>query len=209
MSAITVVYPVILLLLLLVASTAIRVMREYQRAVVFTLGRFTGVKGPGLIILVPYAQQMVRVDLRSVVLDVPSQDVISRDNVSVKVNAVVHFRVVDADKAVTAIENFQQATSQLSQTTLRSVLGKHTPRPTARQRWRSIISLVARVTTLRVLDAKKRREDMPVPTINTFVASGIRKFLDALNSSGGKPIEQLSPNLSGIRNSPSIKTEAN
>jgi regulator of protease activity HflC (stomatin/prohibitin superfamily) len=126
MSAITIVYPVILLLLLFIASSAIRVMREYQRAVVFTLGRFTGVKGPGLIILVPYAQQMVRVDLRTVVLDVPSQDVISRDNVSVKVNAVVYFRVVDADKSVIAIENFLQATSQLSQTTLRSVLGKHT-----------------------------------------------------------------------------------
>jgi regulator of protease activity HflC (stomatin/prohibitin superfamily) len=126
MSAITIVYPIILVLLLFIASTAIRVMREYQRAVVFTLGRFTGVKGPGLIILIPYAQQMVRVDLRTVVLDVPSQDVISRDNVSVKVNAVVYFRVVDADKAVIAIENFLQATSQLSQTTLRSVLGKHT-----------------------------------------------------------------------------------
>ena len=100
-------------------------MREYQRAVVFTWGRFTGVKGPGLILLVPYVQQMVRVDLRTVVLDVPSQDVISRDNVSVKVNAVVYFRVMDADKAVIVIENFLQATSQLAQTTLRSVLGKH------------------------------------------------------------------------------------
>jgi regulator of protease activity HflC (stomatin/prohibitin superfamily) len=102
------------------------VMREYQRAVVFTFGRFTGVKGPGLFLLIPYAQQMVRVDLRVVVLDVPSQDVISRDNVSVKVNAVLYYRVVDADKAVIRIENFQQATSQLAQTTLRSVLGKHT-----------------------------------------------------------------------------------
>jgi regulator of protease activity HflC (stomatin/prohibitin superfamily) len=126
MSLISLVYPIILLLVLAIASSAIRVMREYQRAVVFTFGRFTGVKGPGLILLVPFVQQMVRIDLRTVVLDVPSQDVISRDNVSVKVNAVLYFRVVDADKAVIAIENFLQATSQLAQTTLRSVLGKHT-----------------------------------------------------------------------------------
>ena len=100
-------------------------MREYERAVVFTLGRFTGVKGPGLIILIPFVQQTVRVDLRTIVLDVPSQDVISRDNVSVKVNAVLYFRVVDPDKAVIQVENFMVATSQLAQTTLRSVLGKH------------------------------------------------------------------------------------
>ncbi|MDC7786356.1 slipin family protein [Rhodoplanes sp. TEM] len=107
------------------AVAAVRVLREYERAVVFTLGRFSGVKGPGLIILVPLVQQMVRVDLRTLVLDVPTQDVISRDNVSVKVNAVVYFRVVDADKAVIQVENFMMATSQLAQTTLRSVLGKH------------------------------------------------------------------------------------
>jgi regulator of protease activity HflC (stomatin/prohibitin superfamily) len=120
------IYPVVLVVILFAITSAIRVMREYQRAVVFTFGRFTGVKGPGLFFLVPYAQQMVRIDLRTVVLDVPSQDVISRDNVSVKVNAVLYFRVVDADKAVIQIENFLQATSQLAQTTLRSVLGKHT-----------------------------------------------------------------------------------
>ena len=119
-------YLVILLLVILILGAAVRVLREYQRAVVFTLGRFTGVRGPGLILLVPYIQQMVRIDLRTVVLDVPSQDVISRDNVSVKVNAVLYFRVVDADKAVIQVENFLQATSQLAQTTLRSVLGKHT-----------------------------------------------------------------------------------
>jgi regulator of protease activity HflC (stomatin/prohibitin superfamily) len=119
------IYPVILIGVIAFLSSALRVMREYQRAVVFTFGRFTGVKGPGLFLLVPYVQQMVRVDLRVVVLDVPSQDVISRDNVSVKVNAVLYYRVVDADKAVISIENFQQATSQLAQTTLRSVLGKH------------------------------------------------------------------------------------
>ena len=106
-------------------SSAVRILREYQRAVVFTLGRFTGVKGPGLIILIPMVQQMVRIDLRTVVEDVPSQDVISRDNVSVKVNAVLYYRVVDAEKAVNQVENYQAATSQLAQTTLRSVLGKH------------------------------------------------------------------------------------
>lgn len=108
-----------------VLFSAVRVLREYERGVVFTLGRFSGVKGPGLILLVPFVQQMVRVDLRTLVLDVPSQDVISRDNVSVKVNAVLYFRVIEADKAVIAVENFMEATSQLAQTTLRSVLGKH------------------------------------------------------------------------------------
>src|SRR3982750_4089221 len=119
-------YIVILVVIIGIISSAVRVMREYQRAVVFTLGRFSGVKGPGLIILVPFVQQMVRVDLRTVVLDVPSQDVISRDNVLVKVNAVLFFRVVDPARAVIQVENFLQATSQLAQTTLRSVLGKHT-----------------------------------------------------------------------------------
>ena len=126
MSFVSVSYLVVLVVIVAIVSSAVRVMREYQRAVVFTLGRFTGVKGPGLILLIPYAQQMVRVDLRTVVLDVPSQDVISRDNVSVKVNAVLYFRVVDPDRAVIQVENFLQATSQLAQTTLRSVLGKHT-----------------------------------------------------------------------------------
>jgi regulator of protease activity HflC (stomatin/prohibitin superfamily) len=106
-------------------AAAIHVLREYERAVVFTLGRFSGVKGPGLILVLPVIQQIVRVDLRTRVLDVPSQDVISRDNVSVKVNAVIYFRVIDADKAVIQVENFLTATSQLAQTTLRSVLGKH------------------------------------------------------------------------------------
>ncbi|MCK5110585.1 MAG: slipin family protein [Arcobacteraceae bacterium] len=104
---------------------AIRILREYQRGVVFTLGRFTGVKGPGLIILIPFIQQMVRVDLRTIVLDVPTQDVISHDNVSVHVNAVVYFRVLDPEKAIIQVEDFYTATSQLAQTTLRSVLGGH------------------------------------------------------------------------------------
>ncbi len=118
-------YAVIAVLAIAILGSAIRVFREYERGVMFTLGRFTGVKGPGLILMLPYIQQMVRVDLRVIVLDVPSQDVISRDNVSVKVNAVLYFRVVDADKAIIQVENYLQATSQLAQTTLRSVLGKH------------------------------------------------------------------------------------
>ena len=113
------------ILLLVVLAAAIRILREYVRGVVFTLGRFTGVKGPGLILLVPFVQQMVRVDLRTMVLDVPAQDVISRDNVSVKVNAVLYFRVVDPERATIQVEDYMQATSQLAQTTLRSVLGKH------------------------------------------------------------------------------------
>jgi regulator of protease activity HflC (stomatin/prohibitin superfamily) len=120
-----IVYLVIAVLAIVILGAAIRVFREYERGVMFTLGRYTGVKGPGLILMLPYIQQMVRIDLRTIVLDVPSQDVISRDNVSVKVNAVLYFRVVDADKAVIQVENFLQATSQLAQTTLRSVLGKH------------------------------------------------------------------------------------
>jgi len=102
-----------------------RILREYERGVVFTLGRFWKVKGPGLIVIIPGIQQMVRVDLRTRVMDVPSQDVISRDNVSVKVNAVVYLRVVDPEKAIIQVEDFIQATSQFAQTTLRSVLGKH------------------------------------------------------------------------------------
>ena len=116
---------VLIFLLAIVAASSLRVLREYQRGVVFQLGRFWKVKGPGLVILIPGIQQMVRVELRTVVLDVPSQDVISRDNVSVKVNAVVYFRVVDPQKAIIEVENFLMATSQLAQTTLRSVLGKH------------------------------------------------------------------------------------
>ncbi|HEV7394683.1 MAG TPA: slipin family protein [Burkholderiales bacterium] len=114
---------VIIIFILLVS--ALRVLREYERGVVFTLGRFTNVKGPGLVLVIPGIQQMVRVDLRTIVMDVPSQDVISRDNVSVKVNAVVYFRVIEPEKAIIQVANFYEATSQLAQTTLRAVLGKH------------------------------------------------------------------------------------
>lgn len=117
-------YIVIFIILGLLFS-AIKILREYERGVIFLLGRFWKVKGPGLIIVIPVIQQMVKVDLRTVVMDVPSQDVISRDNVSVKVNAVIYFRVVDPEKAIIQVENFLAATSQLAQTTLRSVLGQH------------------------------------------------------------------------------------
>ncbi|MEO6423205.1 MAG: slipin family protein [Candidatus Nitrotoga sp.] len=114
-----------LLLIIALAVTSVRVLREYERGVVFLLGRFWKVKGPGIVLIVPGIQQMVRVDLRVMVMDVPSQDVISRDNVSVKVNAVVYFRVIDPQKAIIQVQNYLEATSQLAQTTLRSVLGKH------------------------------------------------------------------------------------
>jgi regulator of protease activity HflC (stomatin/prohibitin superfamily) len=115
--------PIIIILAILFYS--IRILREYERAVVFMLGRLWKVKGPGLVIIVPIIQQMVRVDLRTRVLDVPPQDVISRDNVSVRVNAVVYYRVIDPEKAIIQVEHFTEATSQLAQTTLRSVLGQH------------------------------------------------------------------------------------
>jgi len=114
---------VLAIIILLVAS--LRILREYERGVIFTLGRFWRVKGPGLIVVIPGIQQMVRVDLRTIVMDVPSQDVISRDNVSVKVNAVIYFRVLDPQRAIIQVMNFLEATSQLAQTTLRAVLGKH------------------------------------------------------------------------------------
>lgn len=110
---------------LLLLFSAINILREYERGVVFFLGRFYGVKGPGIIIVIPVIQQLVRVDLRTVVFDVPPQDVISRDNVSVKVNAVIYFRVVEPERAVIQIADYYEATSQLAQTTLRSVLGQH------------------------------------------------------------------------------------
>jgi regulator of protease activity HflC (stomatin/prohibitin superfamily) len=116
---------IVLLVVFGLIFSAIRILREYQRGVIFQLGRFWKVKGPGLIIVIPIVQQMVRVDLRVIVMDVPTQDVISRDNVSVKVNAVVYFRVIDPEKAIIQVEKYLDAVSQLAQTTLRSVLGQH------------------------------------------------------------------------------------
>ncbi len=114
-----------LLLLVLIVFASIKILREYERGVIFLLGRFWKVKGPGLVIVIPGIQQIVKVDLRVVTMDVPPQDVISKDNVSVQVNAIVFFRVVDPEKAIIQVENFLVATSQLAQTTLRAVLGKH------------------------------------------------------------------------------------
>ena len=116
---------VVIALIVLLVMSGIKILREYERGVVFMLGRFWKVKGPGMIFVIPLVQQMVRVELRTIVMDVPEQDVISRDNVSVKVNAVLYFRVVDPERAIIQVENFLEATSQLAQTTLRSVLGQH------------------------------------------------------------------------------------
>ena len=124
MEGMTVYLGVIITFVILILASAIRILREYERAVVFRLGRLIGTKGPGLILLIPVVDRMVRVSLRTVVMDVPEQDVITKDNVSLKVNAVVYFRVLQADKAIVEVEKFLNATSQLSQTTLRSVLGQ-------------------------------------------------------------------------------------
>jgi len=116
---------IVIFLLLIIANASIRVLRQYERGVMFTLGRFSNVCGPGLIFLIPWIQQIVRVDVRTVVMEVPSQDLISRDNVSLKVDAVLYFHVTDPEKAVIAIEQYVAATNMLAQTTLRSVLGQH------------------------------------------------------------------------------------
>ena len=120
-----IVFAAIAALVIAILAWMFRILREYERGVIFMLGRFWKVKGPGLIIVIPLIQQMVRVDLRTIVMDVPSQDVISRDNVSVKVTAVIYFRVIDAERAIIQVEDYYEATSQLAQTTLRSVLGQH------------------------------------------------------------------------------------
>lgn len=116
---------ILIAVLFAIIASALRVLREYERGVVFMLGRFYSVKGPGLIILIPIVQQMVRVDLRTLVIDIPTQDLITKDNVSVKVNAVLYFRVVDSERAIISVEDYMEATGQLAQTTLRSVLGQH------------------------------------------------------------------------------------
>ena len=120
-------YAALTIVVIIFLALAIRILREYERGVVFTLGRFTGVKGPGLIILIPVVQQMVKVDLRVMVQEVPPQDVISRDNVSVKVNAVIYFRVVDPERAIIQVNNYLVATSQLAQTSKRYSTSRQTP----------------------------------------------------------------------------------
>lgn len=118
-------YLTVLVIVVVMLISMVRILLEYERGVIFTLGRFWKVKGPGLIIVVPILQKMIKLELRTIVMDIPSQDVISRDNVSVRVNAVVYFRVINPENAIIQIENFYEATSQLAQTTLRSVLGQH------------------------------------------------------------------------------------
>ncbi|HEX6116811.1 MAG TPA: slipin family protein [Solirubrobacterales bacterium] len=124
MGVLVAILAVLLLLLLILVAASVRILREYERGVIFRLGRLIAQKGPGLILLIPFIDQMVRIDLRTVTLNVPPQEVITRDNVTVRVNAVAYFRVIDPNKAITEVENFLLATSQISQTTLRSVLGK-------------------------------------------------------------------------------------
>ena len=118
-------YGIIIFFAIIILFNLFYVLREYERAVVFTLGRFWKVKGPGLILIIPFLQQIVRIELRTIVMDIPAQDVISRDNVSVRVSAVVYFRVIDPERAIIQVEDYQAAVSQLAQTTLRSVLGQH------------------------------------------------------------------------------------
>jgi regulator of protease activity HflC (stomatin/prohibitin superfamily) len=116
---------IVVVIAIVLLTQIFKILNEYERGVVFTFGRYTGIKGPGIIVLIPFVQRMVKVDLRVIVLDVPTQDVISRDNVSVKVNAVIYFQIVEPDKAIIQVASPFEATSQLAQTTLRSVLGQH------------------------------------------------------------------------------------
>lgn len=160
---------VIVVFILIILTNAIRILREYERGVVFRLGRLagTGVKGPGLILLIPIIDKMVKVSLRTVVMDVPPQDVITQDNVSIKVNAVVYFRVVEPQKAVVEVENFLQATSQLSQTTLRSVLGQSelddllSQREKINQRLQQIIDAHTEPWGVKVSNVEVKQIDLP------------------------------------------------
>ena len=154
--------------LIILLATAIRILREYERGVVFRLGRLIGAKGPGLIILIPIIDRMVRVSLRTIVMDVPTQDVITKDNVSLKVNAVVYFRVVHAEKAIVEVEHFLEATSQLSQTTLRSVLGQSqldellAERDKINKELQKIIDHQAEPWGIKVSNVEVKHVDLPV-----------------------------------------------
>jgi regulator of protease activity HflC (stomatin/prohibitin superfamily) len=158
---------IIVVFLLIILSNAIRILREYERGVVFRLGRLTGVRGPGLILLIPIIDKMVKVSLRTVVLDVPPQDVITQDNVSIKVNAVVYFRVMEPQKAIVQVENFLAATSQLSQTTLRSVLGQSelddilSQRDKINQRLQQIIDAHTEPWGVKVSNVEVKQIDLP------------------------------------------------
>jgi regulator of protease activity HflC (stomatin/prohibitin superfamily) len=159
---------IIILFVVIILSSAIRILREYERGVIFRLGRLVGAKGPGLILLIPVVDRMVRVSLRTVVMDVPPQDVITKDNVSLKVNAVVYFRVVHADKAIVEVEKFLDATSQLSQTTLRSVLGQSqldellAERDKINRQLQSIIDHQAEPWGIKVSNVEVKHVDLPI-----------------------------------------------
>jgi regulator of protease activity HflC (stomatin/prohibitin superfamily) len=164
----TAVIGIIIAFLVIVIASAIRILREYERAVIFRLGRLIGSKGPGIIFLIPIVDRMVRVSLRTVVMDVPEQDVITKDNVSLKVNAVVYFRVVQAEKAIVEVENFLFATSQLSQTTLRSVLGQSqldellAERERINQKLQMIIDSQTEPWGIKVSTVEVKHVDLPV-----------------------------------------------
>jgi regulator of protease activity HflC (stomatin/prohibitin superfamily) len=158
---------VLILFVLIILANAIRILREYERGVVFRLGRLIGVKGPGLILLIPIVDKMVKVSLRTVVMDVPPQDVITRDNVSIKVNAVVYFRVLQPDKAIVEVENYLFATSQLSQTTLRSILGQSeldellAEREKINQKLQQIIDFQTEPWGIKVSNVEVKHVDLP------------------------------------------------
>jgi regulator of protease activity HflC (stomatin/prohibitin superfamily) len=158
---------VIIAFLVIVIASALKILREYERAVIFRLGRLIGAKGPGIIFLIPIVDRMVRVSLRTVVMDVPEQDVITKDNVSLKVNAVVYFRVVQAEKAIVEVENFLFATSQLSQTTLRSVLGQSqldellAERERINQKLQMIIDSQTETWGIKVSNVEVKHVDLP------------------------------------------------
>ncbi len=158
---------VLILFVLIILANAIRILREYERGVVFRLGRLIGVKGPGLILLIPIVDKMVKVSLRTVVMDVPPQDIITRDNVSIKVNAVVYFRVIQPDKAIVEVENYLFATSQLSQTTLRSILGQSeldellAEREKINQKLQQIIDFQTEPWGIKVSNVEVKHVDLP------------------------------------------------
>jgi len=158
---------VIVILALFLLSSSIRILREYERGVIFRLGRLVALRGPGLILLIPIIDKMVKVSLRTVVMDVPPQDIITQDNVSVKVNAVVYFRVMDPQKAIVEVENFLMATSQFSQTTLRSVLGQSelddllSQREKINQKLQQIIDTHTEPWGIKVSNVEVKQSDLP------------------------------------------------
>ncbi|OGT45622.1 MAG: hypothetical protein A3E82_09000 [Gammaproteobacteria bacterium RIFCSPHIGHO2_12_FULL_38_11] len=160
----------------IVLFSAINVLKEYERAVIFTLGRFTSVKGPGLILVIPIFQQMNRVQLRTVVMDVPNQDLITRDNVSVRVSAVVYFRVIDPEKAIIQVEDYYEATSQLAQTTLRSVLGQHelddllAERDKLNKDLQAILEISADNWGIKIMNVEMKRVDLDESMVRAIAA---------------------------------------